>query len=300
MTQRFRFWIVPFALGGIILWSYWTTICEMAGRWTDDPQYSHGYLVPIFSVFLLWFRRAERRHVRVAPNWWGVAILAAGIGLWAAGTYFFLSWFAAVSLLVCLAGLAVVCGGWPALRWSWQAIVFLGFMAPLPYRIQSALGGALQSVATKLSTYTLLTLGAPAISEGNVILIHDVKIGIVDACSGLGMMVTFFALSTAVALLMRSSESWLRLTILVSALPVAIFANVARITVTGLLYSASQDRLAKVVFHDVAGWLMMPLAVVILLLEIRVFRRLIIDEARRGEGRPLMGLPRQPVGTAAS
>src|SRR5437899_12787251 len=116
MTRRARFWIIPAALGGIILWSYWTTISEMAERWTDDPQYSHGYLVPIFSAFLLWFRRAELRHVRLAPNWWGVAIVAAGIGLWAAGTYFYLSWFAAVSLLVCLAGLAVVFGGWPALR----------------------------------------------------------------------------------------------------------------------------------------------------------------------------------------
>ena len=77
----------------------------------------------------------------------------------------------------------------------------------------------------------------------------------------------------------------------------AILANVARITVTGLLYSASQDRLAKVVFHDVAGWLMMPLAVAILLLEMRVLRRLIIDQPARSVQ---TGLPGQPVGTAAS
>ena len=114
------------------------------------------------------------------------------------------------------------------------------------------------------------------------------------------MMVTFLALSTAVALLMRSSELWLRLTVLLSALPVAILANVARITVTGLLYSASQDRLAKVVFHDVAGWLMMPLAVAILLLEIRVLKRLIIDQAPGGVDRALPRMPGQPVGTAAS
>jgi exosortase len=284
MTGRFRYWFVPAVFGVAILWAYWTTIAEMAERWTDDPQYSHGYLVPLFSAFLLWFRREKLREVRPVPNWWGVAILILGVALWSVGTYFFLNWFAAVSLLCALAGLAVVAGGWPALRWSWQAVLFLGFMIPLPYRLQTALGGALQTIATKLSTYALLTFGAPAISEGNVILLNDVKIGIVEACSGLGMLVTFVALATAVALLMRSSELWLRIAVVLSALPVAVLANVTRITVTGLLFNAAQDHLAQVVFHDVAGWLMMPLALLMLFAEVYVLKRLIIDRPARRLG----------------
>jgi len=281
MMKKLSFWLVLIALGSGIFWAQWTTIREMADLWADDPQYSHGYLVPLFSAFLLWFRRGQLAEVRLVPNWWGVAILVLGIGLWGAGTYFFFPWVASISLLFCLAGLAVVAGGWPALRWSAQAIFFLGFMVPLPYRIQTALSGTLQSIATKMSTYLLLTFGAPAISEGNIILINDVRMGIVEACSGLGMMMTFFALSTALALLMRKSELWLRIVVAVSAIPVSVLANVARITVTGLLYNAAQDQLARLVFHDVAGWLMMPLALALLFLAIHVLKRLIIDRPKR-------------------
>src|SRR5262249_32600753 len=163
---------------------------------------------------------------------------------------------------------------------SWQAILFLGFMIPLPYRFQIALGGGLQRTATQISTFALQTFGTPALSEGNVILINDVKIGVVEACSGLGMLMTFFALAMAIALLMRASDLWIRATIVCSAIPVAIFANVTRITVTGLLYTAAQDKLAKLVFHDVAGWLMMPIAVGILFAEIHVLSRLIVDRAQ--------------------
>src|SRR5579859_8220581 len=106
MSPRFRFWLILITLGGVILFAYWTVLGEMAERWTDDPQYSHGYLVPLFSAFLLWFRRGEIRGAQLDPNWWGIAIAAAGIALWAVGTYFFLNWFAAISLLLCLAGLA--------------------------------------------------------------------------------------------------------------------------------------------------------------------------------------------------
>src|SRR5262249_56399222 len=85
-------------------------------------------------------------------------------------------------------------------------IAFLGFMVPLPYRLHTALGGALQRVAAKSSTYLLQALGVPAISEGNLVLVNDVKLGIVEACSGLGMLVTFFALSAGLAMVLRPME----------------------------------------------------------------------------------------------
>jgi exosortase len=277
MSRRLQFLFVPIIASIAILWAYWPTIREMTDRWADDPQYSHGYLVPLFSLFLLWFNRELIRGKLLLPCWWGIAFLAAGLGLWGVGTHFFFNWFAEISILFCLAGLALVIGGWPALRWSWQPILFLGFMVPLPYRIQTLLGGRLQQIATGMSTYAIQTLGAPAIKEGNVILINDVKIGVVEACNGLGMLMTFFAISTALAMMLRSSEKWVRAVVIVSAVPVAVLANVARITATGILLNASQDRLAHIVFHDIAGLLMMPFAIAILFLEMHLLRRIIVE-----------------------
>jgi exosortase len=277
MGRRLGYSFVSIIGLAALSWAYWPTVRELAERWAEDPQYSHGFLVPLFSAFLLWHRRREIASLKLSPSWWGIAFAGAGLGLWILGTRFFFAWFSEISILICIAGLVLTVGGWRALRWSWQAILFLGFMVPLPYRIQTVLGGRLQQTATVVSTYAIQTLGAPAIREGNVILINDVKIGVVEACNGLGMLVTFFAISTGMAMLMRSSQTWVRAIVIVSAAPVAILSNVARITVTGLLFNANQNHLARVAFHDIAGLMMMPLAIAILFLELHVLKRLVVE-----------------------
>src|SRR5205814_795409 len=132
---------------------------EMADRWSHDPQYSHGYLVPAFSLYLLWRQRRQLRALPGRASWWGAALVALGTGVRLAGTYVFLPWLDAVSLLPSLAGLCLLAGGWPALRCCWPAVAFLAFMLPLPYRFQTALAQPLQRVATLASVYLLETLG---------------------------------------------------------------------------------------------------------------------------------------------
>jgi exosortase len=111
----------------------------------------------------------------------------------------------------------------------------------------------------------LQTVGVPAISEGNVILLTQERLGVVEACSGLSMLVTFFALAIGFALLIE--RHWLyAVAMVLAAAPIAVGANVIRITVTGILFEANQNEIAKKVFHDVAGWLMMPLGVAFLAL----------------------------------
>ncbi|HET6575591.1 MAG TPA: exosortase/archaeosortase family protein [Fimbriiglobus sp.] len=248
-------------LSGVVLWSYWPTLADMAERWRTDPQYSHGFLVPLFSAYLLWSRRG-RMSGQLRGNWAGVGITVAGLALRALGAIAFVGWFEAVSLLVCLAGVVVTLTGWTGLRWSAPAILFLAFMAPLPYAVQTSMSASLQRIATKSSTYLLVTAGVPAVSDGNVIVLsNDTRVGVVEACSGLGMLVTFCALSVAVVLLLRSEPVWAKVVVVLSTVPVAVAVNVVRITVTGFLYDQSHDEWARWVFHDVAGWLMMPLAV---------------------------------------
>jgi exosortase len=167
-------------------------------------------------------------------------------------------------------------GGWTAWRWAWPALAFLVFMLPLPHRIAVAMAEPLQNFATVTSSFTLQTLGFPALAEGNVILLNDVDIGIVEACSGLRMLVIFFALSTGVALLIRR-PLWERLLLVASAVPIALVVNILRITATGICYDQIGKGWTDAVFHDLAGWLMMPAALVLLAVELCVLRRLFLD-----------------------
>lgn len=266
--------IAAAAVTAALLWAYWPTLAEMVERWSHDPRYSHGFLVPAFSLYLLWDRRAWQ--AAAAPDAWGLALLALGAAMFLAGSYFYFVWLIAVSLLPCLAGLAVLVGGWPCLARAWPAVAFLIFMIPLPYRLEMSLGYPLQRIATLASNYALQTLGLPAVAEGNIILIDEARIGVVEACNGLGMMFMFFAFAVGAAFVIRRPVVD-RVAIILGAIPTALLANVTRITVTGLLHVTVGGVVADHVYHDLAGWLMMPLAMGMLWLELWLLAHMFVE-----------------------
>jgi exosortase len=260
----------------VMLWAYWPTLVEMAWRWGHDPQYSHGYLVPVFAGYLLWMRRRRLEGQQLRPAAWGLGLLAGAVALRLAGAYFHYPYLDQVSLLPSIAGVFAMAGGRAALAWSWPAIAFLAFMVPLPHTWSLALSGPMQSIATIISTFLLQVLGRPAIAEGNVIQLNEIELGIVEACSGLRMLVVFFALSTAVALLIKKPV-WEKVFIAASAIPIALAANILRITITGICFEIFGDGYGGALFHDVAGWLMMPLGLAFLGLEMLVLKNLLRD-----------------------
>jgi exosortase len=285
------------AFGIALVWAYWSTLTAMAEKWSTDAQYSHGFIVPAFAVFLLWHRRRMLSDALSPPSRWGLPLVASGLAVHFAGAYLYFDSLSMVSLLVVLAGLFFTCGGGPMLRWALPSIAFLVFMLPLPFSVESALSHPLRRFATYLSTYTLQTIGFAAVSEGNVIILDNARIGVVEACNGLGMLVTFFAMTTAAVLVVRRTllESLL---VVASAIPIALIANVIRITVTGILHVEVGGQVADIVFHDLAGWLMMPVALCLLWVEFRVLAWVLIEP--EPDGLPVLGLgvPARPSGKA--
>lgn len=238
----------------------------MARKWSTDPQYSHGYLVPLFAIGLLWLKRRDLDVDNIAPNWWGLPLLLTGVTLRLCGAFFYFDWLDAISLLPSLAGLVLLLGGWQLFRWAGPAVAFLFFMVPLPYSVEISMQYPLRRIGTEASVYVMQTLGLPALAEGNVIVLDESRIGVAEACSGLRMLMIFFSLTTAVAMISRR-PLWERLLVVFSAIPIALIANIGRITVTGTLYWMDYSELAEVVFHDIAGWLMMPFALLLLWIE---------------------------------
>ncbi len=285
-----------------LAWAFGDTFRDLNLTWATNPQYSHGYLVPVFALYLLWARRGRLDRDALRPSWWGLPVLAAGLGLRLFGAYFYYEWLGTVALIPCVAGLTLTLAGRAGWRWAWPAVLFLAFMIPLPYRLATALSGQLQWLATVTSTFVMQTCGLPALAEGNVILLNDAEIGIVEACSGLRMLVVFFALATAVALVARRPLLD-RLLVLASAVPIALVANIARITATGVLHEFADSATANAFFHDVAGWFMMPLALAMLAVELKVLGALlpvVPVEQFRPTRRPVARKPMGPRQRAAS
>jgi exosortase len=264
------------ALGGLLVWAYWPMLTVFADKWLNDPQYSHGVLVPIFSAYLL--RRAWQEGPVVAQPLpvLGYSLLISVLGLRLVAGRLLFHQLDALSLLVSLAAISLVAGGWSLLKRTGPAIAFLIFMIPLPYELERNVGQPLKVAATVSSTYLLQTLGQPAIRDGNLILIDEIRLGVVDACSGLKMLVTFAAFSVGAVLLMRGSR-FEKFLVVLGIIPIAIASNVVRITATGLSYVAFTDKATVDFLHDLHGWLMMPVGLALLGLEVWVLKRLVLD-----------------------
>src|SRR5262245_33271389 len=194
---------VALLIAAATAFAFWPTLAALYNKWVNDPQYSHGLLVAPFAIGLLWAKR-DRFPTDVSPApLVGLILLVVAIAGRVLGGVIYFQWLEAFSLLPFLAALMLIFGGFGVLRWALPALAFLVSMIPMPYALEIQLGAPLQTIATFASTYVLQTLGQPALAEGNTILIKDFKLGIVEACSGLRMLVTFITFSTAVCMVVR-------------------------------------------------------------------------------------------------
>jgi exosortase len=260
----------------VLAWAYLPTLQFMADKWATDPQYSHGFLVPFFSAYLIYRSRLSGSPWTSTPRpLIGCGLLAVvAVCRWLAGGLLFHQLDAA-TMLVAVAGFAVAAGGWRLLRRTAPAVLFLAFMIPLPFEIERNVGGPLRTVATISSTFLLQTCGLPAVAEGNVILIDDVKLGVAEACSGLKMLLTFAAFSVG-AVLLANRTLFERMILLLGIVPIAVLTNVLRVTAMGVAHTFVTDKATTDTLHDVFGWLMMPVGLGLLALELWVLDRLVV------------------------
>jgi exosortase len=262
------------ALGVVLLlvgvWAYGSTIVEMVTQWDREADYSHGYLVVPAAIAFLWMRRDS------FPGWgscdWilGVPLVAMSAIMRVVAAAFFLEAIDGWSIMPWIAGSVAILFGRAVLLWSLSSILFLFFMVPLPYSLAGSLSSPLQGLATKLSCFVLQCLGQPVISQGNVLIMGNHYLEVAQACSGLRIFMSVVALGF-VYLIFISKQWWLRLLILASVLPIAIAANVLRIVTTAFLYEYAAKGIGDKFSHDLAGWIMIPVAAGMFWLVLRYF-----------------------------
>lgn len=277
MDRRLQITLGCAALAAVAILAgvYWDSV-QMLMRVWRRPDYSHGYLVPFFSIFLLWVRRDMLRDVRWEGSWWGAVVLGISALFYICGGIAGYNILTAFTIIPTVLGVVILLGGWPAVRWSWPAIGFLIFAIQLPNFIESTAMVPLRRIGTIASTYALQTVGLGAVAEGNVILLSEYQIGVAEACSGLRMLMTSLALAFGLAFVINRPV-WERIVIVLSAVPIALLTNVFRITLTGLCFEWFGQEVAEKVFHDLAGWLMMPMAVGLLWLLMIILANMTIE-----------------------
>ena len=240
-------------------WAYWPTLQLLWYTWGSHADYSHGYLVCPLAILFLYLRR-DRMPDTWSPAWIsGGALLMLSIFVRWAGARIYLDALDGYSILIWAAGVIVLCFGWRVFWWASPSLMFLLFMIPMPFRVETALRLPLQALATQISTYALVVLGYPALAETNVIRIGESTFGIAEACSGLRIFVGILALAVGYVIAVRRA-AWIKVLLIASVLPVTLVANSTRIVVTCLLELQFSSAAAQKFSHDIAGLVMIPFA----------------------------------------
>jgi len=268
-------WITYGVLVVALIWGYWNMLTYTSTFW-DNALYSHGWIIPLFCGYLFWQRRQKLVKASALEHWIGLVIVVVSLLLRLYASEYDMNPLDRLTFVGALLGVTQLVGGTAMLRWAGPPLAFVVFMFPLPSVLEQSVSWSLQRVAAISSTWTLQLLGIPALREGSKIAIDQLDLDVADACSGLRMGTIFGAMSVALAM-MINRPWWDRFAILVSAIPVALFTNVIRITATALLYLAFPENEAiKHYIHDWAGFAMMPIAMGILWLELQLLNKITV------------------------
>jgi exosortase len=204
---------------------------SLAHDWARFPSLSHGFIIPFIAGYLIWARRERLLSTAPAPSWWGLPVLVAGLGGLVLGIQGGEPFVARISMPVTLFGLALYLGGWPLTKVVWPGIAYLVFMIPLPFSTLALVTYRSRLVDAAVSTVALGWMGVPVNQDGVFLHLPNITLEVADDCSSIPAIAALLALGTAYASL-TTRPAGLRATIILATMPLAIMANIVRITST--------------------------------------------------------------------
>lgn len=258
-------WAQIVIVGGLVGLVYWPAISGVVYKWRTDGNWSHGFLVPVFSLYFLAIHRDAWLHCPRRANFFGLLVMIASLGLLYGSMVFGqFGYPQAVSLIPCLLGMVLFMGGWRLLREVWFPIAFLICAIPLPQAQYFELTLPLRRLASHSAAALLGLLPEVETEVRGVVIEYDYRgdvsaLNVEEACSGMRLMMSFVTLGIAMAYL-GDRPLWQRIIMIISCAPIAVFCNMIRVFITGVLYVYGHQDMAQGTVHGLLGLAMLPIA----------------------------------------
>jgi len=254
-------------IGGLFVYLFRREIETIVHRWLTDSSWSHGFLIPLFSLYFLNQRKTQILNLQTKPNYLGLFFLICGILFYPFNiVHLHYGYLRPIGMIATLGAVALFLGGWGLVKYTWLPIGYLVFAVPLPVRYYVSLTIPMRQLAATVAAFLLnLVNDLEATASGVVVdVIYkgqrlEPALDVAEACSGMRLLMAFLALGVAMAYL-HYRPIWQRVVLLVSIIPIAIFCNIVRVTVTGFIYVMIHPQYAQGIYHDMLGMAMLPLA----------------------------------------
>jgi exosortase len=248
-------WGPMIVLAALLVVLYHGIAVKLVTDWYELPDFSHGFLIPFFAAFLIWDNRNEFRRTPIKPSWAGTALVVLGLFALLLGRLGADLFFQRTSFVILAAGIVWTLLGRPVLRRSAFVLFVILLAIPLPTIVFNQITFPLQLLASRCASELLPIAGVPVLRDGNIIQLPAMPLEVAEACSGIRSLMSLFTVAVIYGYFLERA-TWRRVVLALSALPIAVAANVARIFGTGLCVQYWDPVKAMGFFHEFSGWLM--------------------------------------------
>ncbi|MDQ6758737.1 MAG: exosortase/archaeosortase family protein [Acidobacteriota bacterium] len=248
--------------GALLIVCYAPILLRLVRNWASDEDMGHGFFVPLVAGYIIWQRRATLATLKPEPNYWGLVLIAWGAVQMMLGTLGAELFLARTSFLITLVGAIWFLLGTEILKALAFPLSLLLFMIPIPAIVYGRITLPLQIFASRVAENILGLVGIPVLRDGNVLELASQKLSVAEACSGIRSLLSLSFLSLIYAFFF-DAKVWMRWALLAATIPIAIAANSARVSITGILSEVRTD-LAQGFFHMLEGWVLFLIALALL------------------------------------
>ncbi len=263
-------WLLGLAV--VLFIAYLPVLIELVQRWYHDDNYSHGFLVPLVSAYLLWRKRDELAQAPRSTNWWGAVAVFVGMALFLIGNAGSEYFTVRLSLVVTIFGLVWLNFGNQIVRRTWFEMFLLLFMIPIPAVVYFSATFPMQLFASKVTVFLLDGLGMPVFRQGNIIHLPDQSLEVAEACSGLRSLISLLAMG-AIYGYVTQPKFWAQALLFASTVPIAVACNVIRVFITTILTYAFGIDTTQEPTHSIMGASVFVAAFIMLLIFGAILRR---------------------------
>lgn len=266
-------WVMGAAILALALLAvaFGATFRTLWRTWLNNENYSHGILILPVSLFMVWTARRDLAKLPARSTWLGLPFLIAGVGLHLVGTRGDVTIFQGWGFVAIVAGLVWT---WLGTRIAWRLsfpILFLLFMVPALPIFMNQVSFRLKEVAANGSVHLAQILGAPVVQRGMDLYFPSGTLTVENACSGMNSLIALMALGALFAYF-GAGPYWRRGLLFLASIPIAIAANVARITSLCVAASVTDTDSASGLFHDIGGFVLFGVALLLLFAAKRLLR----------------------------